>query len=57
MAEINQPTPVKPVWPTRREQHPLKRGPRDQPGEDDLKRRKDSQHEKDGEKPGIDEYV
>lgn len=25
MAEINQPSPIKPVWPSRREQRPAKR--------------------------------
>lgn len=55
MAEINQPAPVKPVWPARREQHPLKRYPPNRSGEDDRKRRKEPQQ--DEENPAVDEYV
>ncbi|MCB1905259.1 MAG: hypothetical protein KDI18_14440 [Gammaproteobacteria bacterium] len=55
MAEINQPAPVKPVWPARRKQHPLKRYP-DRSDEDERKRRQEPQ-QTDGEKSAIDEYV
>jgi len=56
MAEINQPAPVKPVWPTRREQSPIKRNRTDPSGENDREKRKQPR-DPDGEKPGIDEYV
>ncbi|MCP4283755.1 MAG: hypothetical protein GY792_04790 [Gammaproteobacteria bacterium] len=56
MAEINQPTPIKPVWPTRREQHPSKRNVPELSKERDRKKRK-SQDDQDQEKPSIDEYV
>ena len=56
MAEIKQTAPVKPVWPTRREQPPIKRNPPDPSGESDRNKRKQPQ-DPDGEQPGIDEYV
>jgi hypothetical protein len=56
MAEINQPAPVKPVWPSRREQQPSKRNPSDHSNEGDQKKRKEAR-DLDIEKPGIDEYV
>jgi len=56
MAQINQPAPVKPVWPARREQNPVKRNPPDLSKEADRKKRKEPQ-DQDGKRPSIDEYV
>jgi len=56
MAEINQPTPIKPVWPTRREQHPLKRSVPDLSKEGGQKNREE-RDDPDRKKPSIDEYV
>jgi hypothetical protein len=56
MAEITQPTPVKPIWPTRQERHPLKRNAPKQSEEGDRKNRK-NRDDGDAAKPVIDEYV
>jgi hypothetical protein len=57
MAEIHQPTPVKPIWPTRRDGHPPKR---QKPQGADEKKRQEPPGEDDLDPPhrsGIDEYA
>ena len=56
MAEINEPTPVKPIWPTRRDQQPAKRNVPESNDVEDRKRNK-QRREQDDKKSGIDEYV
>jgi len=56
MAEINEPTPVKPIWPTRRDQQPAKRSVPESNDDEDRKRNK-QRREQDDKKSGIDEYV
>ena len=55
MAEISQPTPIKPVWPARREEPLVKR----RPGEAGNEKRKEQQgsHKKGGRKPLLDDYA
>jgi len=59
MAEINQPTPIKPAWPVRRDEPRKKRPPE---SEDDKKKRRPSSEPDEGRKPGdgmphIDDYA
>ncbi|MCB1868576.1 MAG: hypothetical protein KDI43_08605 [Gammaproteobacteria bacterium] len=56
MAEINQPAPVKPVWPARREPHQKKRNPPDLQKKDGREKRREP-YEPEGDNPGIDAYV
>lgn len=56
MAEINEPTPVKPIWPTRRDQKPARRNVPESNDDEDRKRNK-QRREQDDKKSGIDEYV
>lgn len=56
MAGITQPTPIKPVWPTRHEQGRQRRVPQDQ---ENRERREDQrrQDKKDGDRPVFDDYA
>ena len=60
MPEINQPTPIKPVWPTRRDDRPSRRRPQEMPDEKNESKADDHQEqsgrkEDDGHK--IDDYA
>ena len=56
MAEINQPTPVKPVWPVRRDRKPPEKRQSEPVGEEERERRRGNREH--GDKlPRIDEYA
>lgn len=56
MAEINEPTPVKPIWPARRERQQSKRKQPEQ-GDNESRKKERQRHEQGNKVPGIDEYV
>jgi hypothetical protein len=57
MAEINQPTPIKPVWPTRREQGSRRRAPREQRKSDQVEDRQRRDDRGDDQRPVFDDYA
>ena len=56
MSEISQPTSIKPVWPTRREQAPTKRRPtqRKDEGQESEEQNKESRN---GDRHVVDDYA
>ena len=56
MAEISQPAPIKPVWPTRREQRPAKR-PSETPDRREREQRRRRQRDDDERPPIVDDYA
>jgi hypothetical protein len=60
MAEINQPTPIKPIWPSRREERPARReqpkADEKEPEEEEKPRQRPKRDEDDG-LPHIDDYA
>ena len=56
MAEIKQPTPIKPVWPTRHEQAPRGKVPNRR---EQTERREDrrGRDERDSDRPAFDDYA
>lgn len=56
MAEINQPAPIKPVWPTRRDKRPVKR-PFENPGSRERERRQRKRSDDDEQPPIVDDYA
>lgn len=56
MAEINQPAPIKPVWPSRRDQRPAKR-PVETPEPDERERRQRRRNSDDERRPMVDDYA
>ncbi|MES9858224.1 MAG: hypothetical protein ABW166_16715 [Sedimenticola sp.] len=56
MSEINQPTPIKPVWPTRSDPHKGRRKPKE--GEDESgKESPDKSDRHENGRPKIDDYA
>ena len=56
MAEISQPTSIKPIWPTRREQAPTKRRPpKHKDGNQENERQ--NREQRDGEGHRVDDYA
>jgi len=55
MAEINQPTPIKPAWPIHREERPVKR--RLPEAEEDREKKQRKRNDDNGRKPLLDDYA
>jgi len=61
MAEIDPPGPIKPIWPTRRDENPARRLERDEDKEKPARQGRDRPRKKPDEpddgKPHIDDYA
>jgi len=56
MAQINEPTPIKPIWPLRREQHPARRKPAQLPPDEQAEDHPPGQDKKQ-KRSGFDDYA